>query len=101
MTTYFPDKKICMGKYLIPQPNDNYAEFLKSVLPKPKAYSRKYLKLSNYVNGVKLMLNPRWKQEGYTHILPDDHIEIKNHVVTREFSSREKKTSNELPTISP
>jgi hypothetical protein len=27
------------------------------------------------VNGIKLLLNPRWKPEGDIHVWPDDHIE--------------------------
>jgi len=52
-----------------------YLEFLKLVeLRTPKKW-KKYLRPSNYLTKLRLIMNPRYRPQGDIHTFPDDHIE--------------------------
>ena len=54
--------------------NKEYVEFLQA-LPKPQKKLRQFLILSNHVNKIRQIINPRYQPEGDIHVWPDDHIE--------------------------
>jgi len=53
--------------------NSEYAEFLQLV--QPKKNWKRFLKVSNYVNKIRKIINPRFEPWGDIHVYPDDHIE--------------------------
>lgn len=52
-----------------------YQEFLNIVQSMNKKSWKRYLKLSNYIYKIRVMINPKYRPEGDIHVFPDDHIE--------------------------
>lgn len=67
------------------QPTTEYREFLRRA---SRVDWRKYLTLSNYLDRIRRIFNPRYSSEGDIHVWPDDRIEwprIEQTLVERGF----------------
>lgn len=67
--------------YLDHEPSESYwnkskeYEMFLNALPKIKKTWKRFLKISNYINRIRRLINPRYEPEGDIHVWPDDHVE--------------------------